>query len=347
MKELLMMTTSCSLVTVGIVVLNREWIIDKMLASLQSQTYPHNRIFVLMVDGCSTDKTVEYAQRFLKKSDFNGYQIIIKKCTIPEGRNICIERMRGDMLLFWDSDVIMEPKAIWELVKTMKKENAEIVSAHMFGIFVNSVDELETKIKETAATLKRKGSIYQSPRVGMGHTLISKKVFDFIRFDPDLTILEDFDFSVRARQHGFKLIINEGIQTFDINIIRKDYSDIHINAPLKNALRGIRKKAYAQVMAHSFKITFKDMIVFFLENKRYTFYLGYIPAAIFSLYGILSTNVYFSIVFPTYFLLFTFWQILRRGVNQGVKAIVRSILVGIPTSVWLLYYFIKCILLRE
>jgi glycosyltransferase involved in cell wall biosynthesis len=78
MKVLSMMTTSCSLVTVGIVVLNREWIIDKMLAFLQSQTYPHSRIFVLMVDGRSTDKTVEYAQRFLEKSDFNSYQIIIK-----------------------------------------------------------------------------------------------------------------------------------------------------------------------------------------------------------------------------------------------------------------------------
>lgn len=341
------MTMHCPFITVGIVVLNREWVIDKMLASLQNQTYPHNRIFVVIVDGESTDKTVEIAKRILEKSDFNGYRIIVKKCTIPEGRNICIENMRGEALLFWDSDIIMEPSAIWELVKTMKQENAEIVSAHIFGIFANSINELEAKIKEATATLKRKISIREVPKVGMGHTLISKKVFDVLRFDPDLTVLEDFDFSLRARKHGFKLLINEGIQTFDVNIIKKGYSDIHIDMSLENALRGIRKKAYAQVMSHNFKITFKDMIDFFFQNKRYTFYLGYIPAAILSLYGVFSANIYFLIVFPVYFLLFTFWQIKRRGLNRGIKAIVRSVLVGVPTSICLLYYFIKCILTGE
>jgi glycosyltransferase involved in cell wall biosynthesis len=51
------------LVTVDIVVLNREWVIDKMLTSLQRQTYPHDRIFVIVVDGESKDKTVPTAER--------------------------------------------------------------------------------------------------------------------------------------------------------------------------------------------------------------------------------------------------------------------------------------------
>jgi glycosyltransferase involved in cell wall biosynthesis len=104
------------LVTVGIVVLNRAWIIDKMLTSLQRQTYPHNRIFVLLVDGESKDDTVKTARQFLDNSDFSGYEIVIKKCNIPEGRNVCIERMKGDMLFFWDSDVIMGANALESMV---------------------------------------------------------------------------------------------------------------------------------------------------------------------------------------------------------------------------------------
>jgi glycosyltransferase involved in cell wall biosynthesis len=331
----------CPLITVGVVVLNREWIIDKMLASLQSQTYPHDHIFVILVDGGSTDKTVEKAKRILEKADFNGYEIIIKKCTIPEGRNICIEKMRGALLLFWDSDIIMEPNAMWKFVKTMEKENAEIVSTHAIFVFINSINELETKIKSTTEH-KREDFLYDVPGVGMGHTLISKKVFEVLRFDPDLTTLEDFYFSVRARRHGFKLLINEGIRVFDVNIMKKGYSDIHIDMSLKDALRGIRKKAYAQVMANNFKITFKSMINFFLQNKRYIFYLGYIPAVILSLYGIFSINIYTLIVFPLYFFSFTLWQIKRRGLTRGTKATVRSILVGVPTAIYILYYFIKC-----
>lgn len=331
----------CPLITVGVVALNREWIIDKMLASLQSQTYPHSRIFVILVDGGSTDKTVEIAKRILEKADFKGYEIIVKKCTIPEGRNICIEKMRGEMLLFWDSDIIMEPNAIWKFVRTMEKEKAQLVSTRAIFVYINSINELETKIK-SAAEHKRGDFLYEVPGVGMGHTLISKKVFQVLNFDPDLTILEDFDFSVRARKHGFKLLINEGIVVFDVNMMKKGYSDIHIDMPLKDALRGIRKKAYAQVMANNFKITFKGMLNFFFQNKRYIFYLGHIPAATLSLYGIFSVNIHAAIVFPLYFLSFTIWQIKRRGLDRGIKAAIRSIFVGVPTVVYLLYYFIRC-----
>ena len=62
------------LITVGVVVFNREWIIKRMLASVQSQTYPHDRLFVLVVDGKSMDNTVKVAKQVLAESDFNGYE---------------------------------------------------------------------------------------------------------------------------------------------------------------------------------------------------------------------------------------------------------------------------------
>jgi glycosyltransferase involved in cell wall biosynthesis len=96
------------LVTVELVALNRAWIIDEVLLSIQSQTYSHDSLFMLFVDGASRDGTADLAKQKLSQSDFKGYEVIIQKCSIPEGRNICLERMRGDLLLFWDSDVIME-----------------------------------------------------------------------------------------------------------------------------------------------------------------------------------------------------------------------------------------------
>ncbi|MEM2098315.1 MAG: glycosyltransferase [Candidatus Bathyarchaeia archaeon] len=326
-------------ITVGIVVLNREWIIAKTLTSLKNQTYPHNKIFILIVDGESNDQTVNIAKQALEKSDFKGYKIIVKKSSIPEARNICIKNMQGDFLLFWDSDVIMEPDAISALIATMKKEKVDIVTADSTAIFVNSIDEIDERLKEEI-TKRRKEEIFKVPAVSMGQTIISKNVFNSVVFDVDLTVLEDFDFSLRARQAGFQMVINKGIKVFDVNIFRKAYSDIHIDMPLKDAIRGIRKKAKAQILACNFKLTWKDTVNFFLINKRYLFYLGYIPTFILLIQGIFVQNLFLATIFPAYLLVYLLAQLKKRGPIKSFKALIRSFLVGLPTVVIIIYYSI-------
>jgi len=329
------------LITVGVVVLNREWIIGKMLNSLSRQTYPHSRIFVIIVDGKSKDKTVEIAQKLLEKSDFMGYNIIVRECTIPEGRNICIENMRGDMLLFWDSDVIMEPNAIEELVRTMIQEKADIVTTDGVPIYVNTAEEIDAKINDATnmRTYTPKNCIVEVPHTTMGQTLISKNVLDSLQFDPDLTVLEDTDFSVRARGKNFKIISNKHILAFDINIRKMEQSDIYIDLPLKKALKGLRKKAKAIVLTGILKPTPKEALKFFFENKRFLFYLGYILMGFLTIFGIFFKNIYF-LSFPIYLILFAVWQVKRRGLIRGGKAVLKSIVVGIPLSVLLVYYFL-------
>lgn len=337
------------LLTIGVVVLNREWIIRKMLGFLLKQTYPHDRIFVVIVDGKSEDKTVEVAQRILEKSDFRGYEIIVKECTIPEGRNICIENMRGDMLLFWDSDIVMEPNAVRELVRTMVQEKADIVTADAVFIYANTVEEIDTKIND--ATNKRisvtENCVIEVPFAGMGHTLISSMVLNSLRFDTDLTISEDKDFTVRAREKGYKILSDRRILAFDINMRKKEHSDIHVDMPLQKALRGLRKKAKAHVLASAFKITPKAALKFFLENRRYIFYLCYIPMALSSAHGVFLGRIYLALVFPIYLMLFIIWQVKRRGLMRGLKAVLRSILVGLPFSLMLVHYFCKYMMTKQ
>jgi glycosyltransferase involved in cell wall biosynthesis len=330
------------LITVGIVVLNREWIIDKMLTSLQRQTYPHNRVFVLLVDGESKDNTVKIARQFLDNSDFNGYEIIIKKCNIPEGRNICIEKMKGDLLFFWDSDVIMGANALENMVTSILEAKVEILSAEGVFIYTNTVEEANSKITEALSsqinTLKK--PLREIVAAAMGYTLISRKVFDTVRFDPDLTSLEDFDFSAKARQKKFRMFANEAVHAFDINLWTQWYSDINVDMPLKTALRGLKKKAEANVLACGPELTFTKATRFFLTYKRYLFYLGYIPALIFTVYGLLANN-YASFVFAIYLAFFVVWQIKKRGVKKGINATIRSMVVGLPLSLLLIFYFAK------
>ncbi len=331
------------LITVGVVVFNREWIIKRMLDSVQSQTYPHDRLFVLVVDGESKDNTVKVAKQVLAESDFNGYEVIVKESNIPEARNICIQNMRGDFLLFWDSDVIMESTAVARSFEILKKENADMIQSCVSEVTVSSADEISVKWHEWETKYPRREETRILDLTGTSNLLISKKVLTQLAFDPDLTFYEDQDFTSRATKQGFKVLGTKSVIGFDVNS-NKSYSSIYtIDMPLKEALRGIRKKGLIQaqnVIAGSSSIS-KAVLKFFWTNKRYLFYVGYIPVMVLTIVGILVQNLWLSLIFPLYFLLYLVVQVKKRGFAKGLNAAVRSFIVGIPTTYALLYYSVK------
>jgi len=329
------------LITIGVVVLNREWIIGKTLDSILHQRYPHDKMFVIVVDGKSTDRTVEITRNVLEHSDFRGFEVIVKRCNIPEGRNVCIERMHGNLLLFWDSDVIAEPDAIRKLVDTMNSEDAHIVAAGVRSIFLRSVHEIDDKIVEASKGWEPKNRVYEAPFVGMGLTLIRKEVLELVKFDRDLVTAEDRDFCVKARQKGFKVLVNEGVKAFDVNILRKDFSDIYMATPLRETLRSLRKTAKARVLGCSFTISVGQMVKFFITNKRFTYYLGYLPALISLSLGIVLWNTLLILLYPIYLIPYAIYQFKRRGLKGGLNALLRSILIGLPLSLFIVCYYYK------
>jgi hypothetical protein len=221
------------------------------------------------------------------------------------------------------------------------KRGTEILSASGVFVYTNTVEEANSKITEALSQISTpENPLREMAATAMGYTLITRKVFDAVRFDPDLTSLEDFDFSAKARREHFRIFANHAVKAFDINLWTQWYSDIHIDMPLKTALRGLKKKTEANVLACGPELTFTKATRFFLSNKRYLFYLGYIPALIFTVYGLLANN-YASFTFPIYLALFMFWQIKKRGAKQGINATIRSVVVGLPFSLFLIFYFTK------
>ncbi|MEM1581503.1 MAG: glycosyltransferase [Candidatus Bathyarchaeia archaeon] len=334
------------LITIGIIVLNREWVIGKVLNNILSQTYPHEKIFVLVVDGGSIDKTIEICRMLLEKSDFYGFEIILQRCNIPEGRNICIERMLGDFLLFWDSDILMEPDAIQKMVETLEDEKADIVTADTVFVFANTMNEAEEKIKLLKECIRgepKRGTsnVRLVPACMMGHTLIRKEVFSHIKFDPDLTLYEDMDFSVRARKKGFKIMKNTDVIAFDINLTSEKYSDIFTEMPIKDSLRGLRKKAKAKVLSLNFSISLVDMVKYYWKNKRYLMYLSYLPVMVLLIPGFVCRNwalIILPFMYPTFYMLY---QARKRGFKKGLAIFMRSFLVGFPLSLLMIYYFAR------
>ena len=233
------------LVTVGVVVFNREWIIKQMLTSLQNQTYPHDKIFVVIVDGASKDGTVAVAKEVLSKSDFSSYEVIVKKSNIPEARNLCIQNMKGDFLLYWDSDVIMEPTAVERMVEIQKREKVDMVASWVTEVTVNSVDEISGKWPEWETKYPRLEKSWMIDECGTGNILISRNVVSKVTFDPQLTFFEDKDFSLRATKLGFTILVTKNVIGFDINT-NKPYSSVYgVDMPIKGSAKGHQEKRHA------------------------------------------------------------------------------------------------------
>lgn len=331
------------LITVGIIVFNRAWIIRRMLTSVLSQTYPHENLFVLIVDGKSKDGTVEIAEKTLAASDVK-YQVIIKESNIPEARNLCIRNMKGEFLLFWDSDVIMESTAVSSMFDAYKKMGADFVASQTPEVFVESIDDVDKMWPEWTANVKREDRYVVSDCVGAGFSLISKRVLDQVHFDADYTYSEDFDFSFRVSEKGFKIVSPRNIIGFDVNSKKQAFSDIYsLDTSLKNSMRGIAKKSKVQLQVATCGSSSipKASAKFFMKNKRYLFYLGYVPVFIITLYGVLTLNLWISLVFPVYLMLFTGVQMKKKGPKKGLSSAARSILVGIPSAYSLLYYSMR------
>ena len=90
------------LVTIGIPVYNVEPYIEKCLLSVLNQTYQH--LEVLVVDDCSTDKSLDVVLR-LKEQHPNGHWIKVvrqpRNMGVSEARNVVIDLAKGKYLFLF------------------------------------------------------------------------------------------------------------------------------------------------------------------------------------------------------------------------------------------------------
>ena len=57
-------------VSIGVVALNEEKTLPSLFEDFKLQTYPHDEIEIILVDGISTDNTKEIMQTFKDNNDF-------------------------------------------------------------------------------------------------------------------------------------------------------------------------------------------------------------------------------------------------------------------------------------
>ena len=90
--------------------------------SIESLSYPKDALELIIVDGGSTDDTVDIIKNHAVTKKIRTKNIVLNKRGASLGRNIGINESKGDYLFLLDSDVVLTSSEILSgLLRHFKK----------------------------------------------------------------------------------------------------------------------------------------------------------------------------------------------------------------------------------
>jgi len=183
-------------ISVIIPTLNEEKVIDRCLRSLATQSYHNHEVIV--VDGGSSDKTLEIAERY-------GNKIVrlSKRRTHDVGlaRNVGAHHARGDVLVFIDADTVVPPTFLEVLNRCFHDPKVVGVMCRVLPLGGNGVEqalyECNNFLMKTSSRIRVLKTSYFS--------CTSYRRNPFIEVDgfrDNLNACEDYDLALRLSKHG-------------------------------------------------------------------------------------------------------------------------------------------------
>ncbi|UFS69345.1 glycosyltransferase family 2 protein [Geomonas sp. RF6] len=125
-KELQAEYDALPTVSIAVVVRDEAEHIAGCLEALKRQDYPQERLEIVIVDGGSTDGTMEIVRHFL--SQCTNMRLIERPgCSYPAGLNIALQQARGEIWAFVDGHATVQHDHITRHVAYLKRTGAACV----------------------------------------------------------------------------------------------------------------------------------------------------------------------------------------------------------------------------
>ncbi len=166
--------------------LNEEKYLPRLLESLSRQLF---RDFeVVIVDGGSSDKTIEIAMMYADK-------VVVERCNQSKARNIGASISNGEYLVFLDADAVVDPL----FLKKARDIFAKYEHANVKCIVGRPEPIALTKIGRTAFAFGWLLCRVKATFPGYMGILVERSIFKRAGgFNPDLAYGEDLDFLIRV-----------------------------------------------------------------------------------------------------------------------------------------------------
>lgn len=243
------------LVSIVLPVYNGEKFLRDSIESIIGQTYKNLEIIV--VDDCSTDSTPSIVKEYAKKDKRVLYYKNPTNLRLPKNLNRGFSLSSGEYLTWTSDDNIYFPNAIEKMV--------EVLETHKRVDFVYAscqiIDECGKQIEEFRVKKGKERLIVGTNVVGACF-MYTRKVYETIGdYDPQLTLVEDFDYWQRICSQFNSYGIEETLYAY-----RR-----HANA-LTNTMRQEEFKQNLEKMLLKNSIKYKRLNLeqkFFLYNSLY------------------------------------------------------------------------------
>lgn len=203
-QEGLPILTSYPYVTIIIPVRNRPQEITECLQSLSRLDYPGDRMEVIVVDDASTDDTPHAISKFPVKLISLRERRQASFC-----RNLAAQRAKGEILAFLDSDCMVDPLWLRELVPAFSDPSLGAVGGLVDSYFCQKGLDRYEKVKSSLNTgfwPKSSGDGDHFFYVPSCNLLIKRSCFIKVGgFRADLHVGEDVDLCWRVQDLGYQV----------------------------------------------------------------------------------------------------------------------------------------------
>ena len=294
------------LVSVVVGLLNEEKFLPRLIEDFKKQTYNHNEIELIFIDGMSKDDSWKILEDF-KNSNHDFYDVVLlknPKVILSAGMNVGIKAARGECILKVDCHSHITDSFIENNVKIIEEgedvcggprpniiENADnfsktllLVEENMFGSGIADYRKKTTK--------KYVSSVFQG--------MYKKSIFDKIGLlDEKVGRVEDNELHYRIRKNGYKIRYSNDILSYQ-----------YTRPTLKRMLKQKYSNGYwIGKVSHVYPKAFS--IFHFVP-------LAFVLAIIFSLCMIPITSIFIILLSSVYFLftiLITIMTIINNKFN--------------------------------
>ena len=297
------------LVSVVVGLLNEEKFLPRLIEDFKKQTYNHNEIELIFIDGMSKDNSWKILEDF-KNSNHDFYDVVLlknPKVILSAGMNVGIKAARGECILKVDCHSHITDNFIENNVKIIEEgedvcggprpniiENADnfsktllLVEENMFGSGIADYRKKTTK--------KYVSSVFQG--------MYKKSIFDKIGLlDEKVGRVEDNELHYRIRKNGYKIRYSNDILSYQ-----------YTRPTLKRMLKQKYSNGYwIGKVSHVYPKAFS--IFHFVP-------LAFVLAIIFSLCVIPITSIFIILLSSVYFLftiLITIMTIINNKFNVTI-----------------------------
>ena len=282
-------------VSVIVPVLNEEKYIKECLNSLLNQDYPKENLEIILVDGNSSDKTVEIIKRYIQKYSFIKLVANPKK-TVQYAMNLGIKNAFGKYIVRMDAHATYSNDYISKCIEYLKKTKAANVGG-------------TTVVRGKTSTQKVIAAAYHSPFAlggskhydenyeGYADTVAwgafeREYLLKIGMYDEKLPRSEDDDLNFRITERGDKIFVTPKIKSiyYPRDSFLKLFKQYFEYGKWKVAV--VRKHHKPSRIAHLIPMMFVLFLIFGAVLSFFGSFFKITYASIFALYVFI--NLFFS-----------------------------------------------------